>query len=346
MRSIRLMAVSTIILAAAWACGSGGTDVGTPPVANFTQTCTDLACTFADQSTPAGGITGWAWDFGDPTSATNTANIQTPSHTFSAAGTFTVTLTVTDGSGATNTKTNPVVVGTANQNPVASFDLPTCTAGTPCGFHSTSTDADGTIATSHWDFGDLGTADTPDATHTYATATTVTVTLTVTDDKGGTNTATQSVTVSPAASQDCTTSDIGSGKKVVDCSLTMTQNVTVKFTVLSEDCDFTGNYLTITAPVAQTVFFNLCNRNPGDEYTVKDAAGGTLVLPQGTQLVIRFFQGQGDLGDPAATDPGIEIDGSSGNWTLKIDDGGNAGVSGEPDFDDAIVSVVATQAGP
>ena len=342
MRSIRLMAVSTIILAAAWACGSGGTDVGTPPVANFTQTCTSLACTFADQSTPAGGITGWAWDFGDPTSATNTANIQTPSHTFSAAGTFTVTLTVTDGSGATNTKTNPVTVPPAgnNQNPIASFDLPTCTAGTPCGFHSTSTDADGTIATSHWDFGDGNVAETPDVTHTYATATTFTVTLTVTDDKGGTNTATQSVTVSPAASQDCTTSGT-----VVDCSLSMTQRVTVKFVMVSEACDFSGNYLTITAPVTQNIFFNLCNRTAGEEHTVTDGTTTTpLVFPAGTPLVIRFYQGHGDPGDPPFGDPGIEITGSYPHWTLHIDDGGNASVPNEPDFNDAVVDVFATLA--
>jgi chitodextrinase len=338
MRSIRLMAVSTIILAAAWACGSGGTDVGTPPVASFDQTCTGLACTFADHSTPAGGIT-WAWNFGDPTSTTNTSDIQNPSHTFTAAGTYNVQLTVTDASGASNSKTNPVTV-TGNLSPTASFDLPTCTAGTPCGFHSTSTDADGSIATTHWDFGDGQSAEGADATHTYAAASTVTVVLTVTDDEGAQNTSSQQLTVSPAASQDCTTS----GGTVVDCSLGMTGRVTVKITIMSRSCELAGNRLSITAPLAQIAFFNLCTRAVGEEYTVKDGAGAPLVFAAGTSLGLRFNQGTADPGDPASGDPGIEISGSFPNWTLNIDDGGNAGAQGEPDFDDVVLSVQATPA--
>jgi PKD repeat protein len=343
MRSTPLMAVSTVLLAAAWACGGGGTDVGTPPVANFSQTCTGLSCTFADLSTPAGGITGWEWNFGDPTSATNTANVQNPTHTFTAAGTFTVSLKVTDGSGANNTKPSQVPVGgTANQNPTASFDLPaTCTAGTPCGFHSTSTDLDGTILTEHWQFGDGGVVDGTDATHTYAAAGAVTVTLTVTDDKGGTGIFSKPLTVAPAASQDCTTSTSGTFK-VVDCTLTMTQTVKVKFIMGQESCDFSGNDLRVTAPVSQGVFFNLCNRTVGEEKTLMDATGtAVLVFQPGSQLTIRFLQGHGDAGE-GASDPGIQISGSSPNWTLNIDDGGNPGVGGEPDFNDAIVRVEAS----
>ncbi len=65
-----------------------------------------------------------------------------------------------------------------NTAPTSSFDLPVdCVAGTPCGFHSTSTDPDvgDGIAFAAWDFGDTGTGEGNDVTHTYAAAGTYTV---------------------------------------------------------------------------------------------------------------------------------------------------------------------------
>jgi PKD repeat protein len=336
------MAVSTLILAGAWACGDGGSvEPNTPPVAAFTApTCTPtVPCQFTDASTDADGtISTRSWEFGDGSAAVPDQN---PLHTFAAAGTFQVKLTVTDNGGATGTVTNAVTVGTAgNLPPTASFEGPTsCTAGTPCGFHSTSTDADGQIASAAWDFGDLGTADGLDATHTYAAAGTYSVTLTVTDNGGATGTVTESIIVSPPASQDCTTSGT-----VVNCSLGITQPGTVKITIVSEACELAGNKLTILVPgqAEQTAFFNLCNRTVGETYTVKDAAGLPLVFQAGSTLPLRFHQGpQGT--NPPVSDPGIRITGSSPNWTLNIDDGGNAGAAGEPDFNDVVLTVQAGQ---
>jgi PKD repeat protein len=162
MRSLPLLAATTVILTAAWACGSDGNGPE-DPVANFTApTCTaGTACTFTDQST--GTISTWSWNFGDNTTPDTNQN---PSHIFANPGTYTVVLTVT-GNGKTSTKSVDVTIGggTGNQAPVASFSLttPTCTAGTPCGFHSTSGDPDGTIASAHWDFGDGEAGDGLDA---------------------------------------------------------------------------------------------------------------------------------------------------------------------------------------
>jgi PKD repeat protein len=55
---------------------------------------------------------------------------------------------------------------------------------------STSSDADGTIASYAWDFGDGATASGVQAQHTYANPGEYTVTLTVRDDKGAQGTAT------------------------------------------------------------------------------------------------------------------------------------------------------------
>src|SRR5919112_840887 len=178
MRLIPRMAVSSLIVFGAWACGDdGGTGpVNADPVANFTfAACTaGSPCQFTDASTDADGtIASRSWEFGDPASGANTSDEVNPVHTFSAAGTFNVRLTVTDNGGKTNSKTLPVTVtgnGTGNTPPVASFVLPTdCTAGTPCGFQSTSTDVEGDIAPENtdWDFGDGETAEGTNAPHTY-----------------------------------------------------------------------------------------------------------------------------------------------------------------------------------
>lgn len=343
MRSIRLMAATSVILAAAWACGDGGTDV-TTLAANFTPpSCTvGTPCAFTDASTPVGGISSWAWNFGDgnATPADNTSNLQNPSHTYSVAGTYDVQLTVTDASAASNSKTSQVTVtaGTGNQPPTASFTLPTaCNAGTPCGFHSTSTDPDGDIAlaTFAWDFGDQGTANTADATHTYQNPGTYTVTLTVTDAAGAASTpASQQLTVAAATSQGCTTSGT-----LVNCSVDITQAGRVRLILTSSNCELGNNKLTITAPVAQTVFSNMCFLADNTEYIVKDAGGADKQFTVGERLTVQFRQGTPDPGDPATGDPGIRVQGSLPNLTLNIDDGGAAGTQGEPDFNDAVVLI-------
>jgi PKD repeat protein len=63
-----------------------------------------------------GEITSWAYDFGDGNVATVDASAadyaagdENVSHTYAAAGTYTVTLTVTDSAGKTDTATTEVV---------------------------------------------------------------------------------------------------------------------------------------------------------------------------------------------------------------------------------------------
>jgi PKD repeat protein len=71
----------------------------TPPTAAFTVSCTGLTCSFEGgaSSDLDGTIQTYGWDFGDGTSGSG----RTVSHTFARAGSYTVTLMVTDNEGAT-----------------------------------------------------------------------------------------------------------------------------------------------------------------------------------------------------------------------------------------------------
>lgn len=86
----------------------------TAPTANFTSSVNGLTVAFTDTSTDPQGngtIVSRSWNFGDGTTSTAT----NPSKTYSAAGTYTVALTVTDNGGLSNTKSASVTV--TNPNP-------------------------------------------------------------------------------------------------------------------------------------------------------------------------------------------------------------------------------------
>jgi PKD repeat protein len=77
------------------------------PTANFTSDCTDLNCSFADQSSDTdGNIASWSWDFDDDAISSQ----QNPNHSFAAAGTYGVELEVTDNDGQSDSITKNVNV--------------------------------------------------------------------------------------------------------------------------------------------------------------------------------------------------------------------------------------------
>ena len=160
------------------------TPTNNAPVASFTSsvahnnTTAGGTVTFTDASTDADGDTlTYSWVFGDTT--TNTT--QNPSHTYAANGTYTVALTVSDGTD-TGTKSASVIVG--NVAPTADFT--SVATNLSVNFTDASTDPNiGDTLTWSWNFGDdsaLNTTQNP--IYAYAAAGTYNVTLTVTDTYG------------------------------------------------------------------------------------------------------------------------------------------------------------------
>ncbi len=142
----------------------GGTDTVThtvvatapnqDPVAAFSSSTTNLKVDVdgTASSDPDGTIASYAWNFGDG----GTSGQVSPSHTYAAAGTYTISLTVTDNDGATNTVTHQVTVAPANQSPTAAFTTSTTNLKVTVN-GSGSSDPDGTIASYAWTYGDGGT---------------------------------------------------------------------------------------------------------------------------------------------------------------------------------------------
>ena len=160
------------------------------PEASFTAptVCAGNPTEFTSTSTVTGQhLSEYNWDFGDGSTGTG----ETVSHTYAAAGTYTVTHSVATGGGCSDDVTQTVTVVAA---PAASFTATTVCQGEATQFTSTTTGEQ--ITGFSWNFGDGQTGSGETTSHTYATAGTFQVTLTA-EGSGGTcaGTSTQSVTV-------------------------------------------------------------------------------------------------------------------------------------------------------
>jgi len=171
-----------------------------PPVAdiggpyNGTQ---NIAVEFdaSNSSDADGSIASYGWDFGDGSSG----NGATVSHIYADTGTYEVTLIVTDDAGDSATATTEVTIGAGNQPPTADANGPyTGIVGEEIEFDgSASSDADGSIVSYDWNFGDGEVGTGEKATHIYTEKGTYNVTLTVTDDGNAMDSAVTSVSVDP-----------------------------------------------------------------------------------------------------------------------------------------------------
>jgi chitodextrinase len=156
-------------------------------------TGTPVSFNSAGSTDPNGRLTSYSWDFGDG----STSTLATPSHSYASAGTYRVTLTVTDEVGETSA---PVVqtIAVTDRPPTAAFTPTAATvlAGSNVAFNGTpSNDPDGSVSGYSWNFGDGSTSTSAQPGHTYMNVGTFTVSLTVTDNSGNKATVSHLITV-------------------------------------------------------------------------------------------------------------------------------------------------------
>jgi PKD repeat protein len=115
------------------------------PNANFTATCsaTTTSCTIDASASidPDGSITDFGFTYGDGSGTDHHPDSTVFSHDFGAPGNYTVSLTVTDNDGATNTETKHVVVGQTTPVPTYKGSTATCSDGVAACGKSTTTKA-------------------------------------------------------------------------------------------------------------------------------------------------------------------------------------------------------------
>ncbi|MEP6636018.1 MAG: PKD domain-containing protein, partial [Acidobacteriota bacterium] len=149
---------------------------------------------FLDRSTDAdGSVVAWSWDFGDAA----TSSERNPTHNFAVPGDYTVSLTVTDNSGFTNTRQTTYRVLTSlrpdfGYSPVFSHE-----GGESIRFSDTSKLLSQPTALRQYDFGDGATISLAAGTslHTFSESGTYHVTLKLGDPLGVSFTTTKDIVV-------------------------------------------------------------------------------------------------------------------------------------------------------
>ena len=141
---------------------------------------------------PGNPIASYSWNFGDGRSASG----RLVSHAFTTAGTYVVTLTVSDALGRTGQSAQTVIVA-GGVDPTAAFTSSPSDplVNQPVNFNGTGSRAapGRTITGTQWDFGDGTFGSGAVTSHSYGLARSYVVVLTVTDDSGKKATATGTV---------------------------------------------------------------------------------------------------------------------------------------------------------
>ncbi len=173
------------------------------PVADYTFTneCVDTVITFTNASTTPPFITVLTqseWDFGDGSPVIIAG---APTYQYAAAGTYNVSLVVSNNEGCTDTVVKAV---TAHPMPISGFSFADVCDGNPVNFTDTSTVPTGAIVAWDWDFDDGNTSVTQNNAYSFSAPGQYDVILTVTTDSSCVDSFTYPVNNFPVPAPDFT----------------------------------------------------------------------------------------------------------------------------------------------
>lgn len=301
--------------------GPGGSDTLTKeqyisatmvaPVANFTANQTSgyapLTVAFSDAS--SGTVESRAWDFENDGVMDNTTVDAV--HTYTAAGNYTVNLTVTNSGGSNSSVKTAFITVRAVPAPVAAFSANLTTGYPPLAVQFTDESTGAGLITWSWDFENDGTIDSTDQNpvHVYRNAGNYSVSLTV-KGTGGSTTVTKPAFITvcsgvpPAAPKAEFTAKPTSGKAPLTVAFT-DKSVGRKITAWA--WDFNGDGVTDST-----------DQNPSFTYTSKGSYNVTLTVTNdggsGTKAKKNFIR-VSELEKPQAD---FKADRQSGNAPLKV----------------------------
>lgn len=257
-------------------------DVNVPLVANFKSSYVCETVTFTDLSAIA--PTSWLWSFGDG----GTSTLQNPVHEYPAPGTYSVTLTVSDGV-CEATIVKQVTAGGAATPVITAVPSPYC-VNKPIRFAN----SDAGIVAWFWDFDDLAENASVSPFHTYVNDGSYNVGLTVTDAEGCKDSVILPLTVNPLPPEEVIAAAPG---------LTVCDGASVTLTAPS---GMGYAYLWSTAETTQSIVVT----TPG-KYTVTITdSGGCTMTPEAVEVVM--------LPLPPATISGSHFICGSGCIALRV----------------------------
>ena len=290
-------------------------------------------------SDPDGEIVSYLWEFGDGSTRTDVAG----TYAYATAGTYTVSVTITDDRGATAEGSTTIeIVDVANQPPVAviaasATDAEVNEAITFDG--SQSTDADGNIVSYQWNFGDGVEGINAVETYAYSAPGIYSVTLNVTDDDDATGQTAIQVNVFSAQQRLIVTPLTGK----VEAGATVTLDVMYETAGLPEDT-YEGSITvssgvgTVVVPVTVLVSRSVdiekeavpvvsdIRLAPNYPNPFAEATTIRYELPADAQISLNIFDVSGRR--VRALEQGVKAPGFHEVSWDALDDGGNAVVSG------------------